>query len=97
MIFLPLLTYAITYDSKVLNNKFTNFIGNISLEIYLCHMVIFRIVEKFRISTLFSSSWMVYIFTSIIVLFGAIIVASCFKYVYGKIERIVYKNENIVS
>ena len=56
-----------------------------------------RLVEKFHISTLFSSSCLVYIFTSIIVLFGAIIVAFCFKYVYGKIERIVYKNENIVS
>lgn len=97
MVSIALIIYAISYSSKVLNNKFTKFIGNISLEIYLCHMIIFRIVEKVHFTNLFSNCWLSYIFTSVIVLIGTIIASFCFQYIWNKIERVVLKNESTVS
>lgn len=97
VLFVPILIYAITYNSYVLNNRITSFVGNISLEVYLCHMAVFRIVEKIYITKLFSNYWVSYIITSIIVLIGAIFVSVCFQYVWNRIERVVFKNESIVS
>jgi len=34
---------------KLLDNKVANFLGNLSMEIYLCHMVLFRVVEKIHL------------------------------------------------
>ena len=34
------------YFTTGMNNKFTNYISNLSMEMYLSHMVVFRIVEK---------------------------------------------------
>ena len=45
-----LLMYAIISDTKFLNNKITKFISGISMEIYLCHMMIFRVLEKLKIT-----------------------------------------------
>lgn len=37
---------ALGYDNRLMNNKFTNYISNLSMEMYLSHMVVFRIIEK---------------------------------------------------
>ena len=42
------LCYAIGEDSRLLNNSITKFMAAISMEIYLCHMVIFRVIEKMK-------------------------------------------------
>lgn len=77
-----LLCYAISYKSVILDNKVTKFVGDISFEIYLCHMVIFRMLEKLHITKLFSNNWLSYITTSIIVVAGAIILSIIFKKIY---------------
>ena len=43
------LIYAVGNDSKLLNNRITNFISGVSMEIYLAHMVVFRGVERLGI------------------------------------------------
>ncbi len=82
-----LLCYAISYNSKVLNNKVTQFIGNISFEIYLCHMVVFRIAEKIKLVKLFDNLWLSYVGTSIIVILGSL----CMSIIFKKISAIIEK------
>lgn len=40
------LELSLGYDNRIMNNKFTNYISNLSMEMYLSHMVVFRIIEK---------------------------------------------------
>ena len=40
------LELSLGYDNRIINNKFTNYISNLSMEMYLSHMVVFRIIEK---------------------------------------------------
>jgi len=68
-----LLIYAISNREGVLQNKFTAFISTISMEMYLSHMVIFRIVEKLGLHQVIGNDWLQYCLTLIIVLFGTVI------------------------
>ncbi|MBM6677770.1 acyltransferase family protein [Faecalicoccus pleomorphus] len=68
-----LLIYAIFNRGGVLQNKFTAFISTISMEMYLSHMVIFRIVEKLGLHQVIGNDWLQYCLTLIIVLFGTVI------------------------
>lgn len=94
-----LLCYAITFDrSIILNNKISKFFGDISLEIYLCHMVVFRIVEKLHLTHLFSNDWLSYILCVLLVLIGATIIAILFKKTWNYfILKGARKHENIIS
>lgn len=94
---ISLLCYAISYKSILLDNKITKFIGDISFEIYLSHMMIFRVVEKFKLSIFLNNNWLLYIVTTIIVIVGSIVLSIVFKKVYSLIEKKVHKNENTIS
>ena len=59
--------------SYLLENRITNFISGISMEIYLSHMVIFRIVEKLQINRIIGNGWIQYIFTAVLVLLGTVL------------------------
>ena len=67
--------------SRLLENRFTKFISGISMEVYLCHMVFFRVVEKFGFNSLIGSGWIQYVVTVVVVLVCAIV----FSYVMRKI------------
>jgi len=45
IVFVSYLIYAIGENHKWMHNKVMDFLSNISMEIYLCHMVWFRAVE----------------------------------------------------
>lgn len=93
---IALIVYAIAFNSKVLDNKVTAFIGGISFEIYLCHMLIFRVIEKLHLTNITGNEYISYLISCILVILGAIILAKMFKICYKKIEdRMKYKNENI--
>lgn len=81
-LFATYLIYTITYGGKILDNKITKFISKYSMEIYLCHMLIFRIVEKLGLLYLFGNGILSYIVTSIIVIIGSFILSIGFRYVY---------------
>ena len=72
-----LLVYAIISWGGVLQNRFTRFISSVSMEIYLSHMVLFRVVEKTGIHRIVGSGWLQYGVTVIVVI-GAAIVFSVF-------------------
>lgn len=72
--------YAMNSRDVILNNRFTKFISEISMEIYLSHMVIFRIVEKIHLEQYIIDNNLLYILVCIIVLGGAI----SFSYIMKK-------------
>ena len=85
-----LLIYSIASQNntgKILSNKFTKFIGNISLEIYLCHMVFYRMIEKVHMNHLFGNEILSYIVTVIMTLACAIIFSCVVKYLLEKMMQ----------
>lgn len=75
LIFAMWLAYAISVDGKILNNKFTRFVSNISMEIYLCHMLIIRLVEKTHILFFIENEIVAYVIETTVVIVGAIMFA----------------------
>ena len=73
------LMYAISVKSVILSNKITKFLSSVSMEIYLCHMVIFRLVEKLNLNYLVGTGWFSYIIASILVVIGSVIFSVCAK------------------
>ena len=72
------LIYAISSNSILLNNRFVKYISSISMEIYLCHMVVFRLIEKSGLlSKLTGRSG--YLICSILVFFGAVLFSAFFR------------------
>lgn len=77
LMFAILLTYALKEKNIVLDNPFTRYISKISMEIYLCHMVIFRIVEKLHLEQHVANVDLLYVITCIGVIIGAVCFAKC--------------------
>lgn len=57
------------------------------MEIYLSHMVLFRLVEKMGLNRMFGNGWLQYLITSALVICGAMV----FSYVLQKIIKLVEK------
>lgn len=62
-----------------LSNPFTKFISSISMEIYLSHMVSFRVIERLGINTMIGNGWVQYAVTVAVVLVGTIIFSAVMK------------------
>lgn len=81
-----ILIYAIVLQNSkftILNNKFVTFISSISLEIYLSHMLIFRVIQKFGLNNKFGNGVIQYIITVVLVLIGSII----FSFIVSKLIK----------
>ena len=61
-------------------SRILSFISGISMEIYLSHMVVFRLVEKMRFNRMFGNGWLQYFITVGLVLVGA----ACFSVIVKK-------------
>ena len=82
-----LLIYAILKAGGILQNRVTKFFSGISMEIYLSHMFIFRVIEKMGINTLLGSGWIQYITTVVIVIAGASVFAIVMQHVFNYISN----------
>lgn len=91
------LIYAIGVDSKILYNPVTNFLSSISMEIYLYHIVIFRLVERLHLNYLFGTGYLSYITTVVIVFIGTVIFSLCAKWFLKKIEGLISKRKVAIS
>ena len=88
VLFSLILIYAIGDKKRhILSNPVTKFLSGISMEIYLCHMVIFRVIEKLKLSHLFDSDVLSYIFAGIGTLAGAIL----FSFIAQEVLNILIK------
>ena len=86
-----LLIYAMISSGKVLQNRITNFISGISMEIYLSHMIIFRVAEKVKMNSIIGSGWFQYAFTVGVVFIGA----GIFAVIVQKVINIFIKKWSI--
>ena len=82
-----LLIYAIITRGGVLENRVTKFFSNISMEIYLSHMMIFRIVEKIGLQRAIGNGWGQYLLTVLIVIAGT----TAFAVIIGKVIKMTEK------
>lgn len=80
------LVYTLGCNGGVLVNPAAKFLGGISFEIYLCHMVIYRVLEKLHIVHLFGNGLLAYIFTAVAVICGSVVFSVCAKWFLNKIE-----------
>lgn len=75
-----LLCYAIGSDSKILSNVFTRFISKYSFEVYLLHMIIFRLISLMFGKYLFDTkNVMSFVLVYFLVVLGSVIGASMTK------------------
>lgn len=74
------LCYAIGTSQWLLNNRVTLYLSGISMEIYLCHMVMYRVVEKVHVDRFITENNANYVVTFALTLAGAIIFSHITKY-----------------
>ena len=88
-----LMTYAIIVQGGILENKFTKFFSGISMEIYLSHMVIFRVVEKLKLNRILGNGWLQYAVTTVLVIAGATVFAVVLRKIINKAMEITNKRK----
>ncbi len=94
ILFMAYLIYAISFSGKLLDNKVMCFISKYSMEIYLCHMLVFRIAEKLRLLYLFGTGLLSYVIISLFVIMCSFVLAILFNRLYG---AVIIKRKNNVS
>lgn len=74
LVFSALVLYAVlkTEERGLLNNPYVKFISDISMEIYLCHMLFFRVVEKLHVDHFISNGNILFIVTFLLTFAGAL-------------------------
>lgn len=86
IVFTLWLIYAIGPKHWWMQNRGMNFLSNISMEIYLCHMVMFRAVEKIHLERFIKDNILLYIVTCIIGIGLTILFSYYVKKWLGKIS-----------
>lgn len=87
------LIYSLGCNRGVLVNPVSKFLGGICFEIYLCHMVIYRVLEKLHLIHLFGNGLLAYIFTAIAVVCGSIAFSICAGWFLNKIETFIKESK----
>lgn len=86
------LCYAIGSEGFVLNNRVTHYVSNISMEVYLCHMMAFRGVELLHLSNYIQQPDILYWLTCLFTLAVAIVFSHIAKYkILPKVEPYMFK------
>lgn len=70
-------------------NRVTEFLSGICFEIYLCHMIIFRLLEKLNLLHLFSNNILSYIVATVMVIYGSVMFSVCAKWFINKIKTFI--------
>lgn len=83
VLFASWLFVAMGEDNIVLSNRFTAYISRISMEMYLAHMVVFRLIQKLHLTQLFGCDVLDYLATYLLVVLSLIVGIT----IYRKIER----------
>lgn len=84
-----LLIYALGVTKRgVLVNPFTKFISSISFEIYLCHMVFYRLLDKIHFNHIVKNDLVDYLLTTTGAVVATVIFSVCVKWILNKIHII---------
>lgn len=82
------LIYALGRNREgVLENRFTRFFSSVSMEVYLSHMVVFRVIEKIGINKVFGNGWGQYVVTVVVVLGETVVFAVVLQRAFGVIGK----------
>lgn len=65
------------------------------MEIYLSHMVIFRVVEKLKLTRILGNGWLQYVVTSVLVIAGATVFAVVMQKIISKAMEIMNKRKQV--
>lgn len=89
ILFSLMIVYTMAPQGKyrILSNPVMRFLGDISLEIYLSHMVIFRLLEKAGVTKLFASDVLSFAVTAVATILGTV----AFSYVCKKMLDLAEK------
>ena len=81
LLFTSFVVLALGIDKRgILINRATSLLSSVSLEIYLCHMLVFRLFEKFDFVHLIKGNELLsYIVCSIGVFIGALVMAVLYQ------------------
>lgn len=80
--------FSMNYDGCLLNNRFMHFLGALSMEVYLCHMVMFRLLEKIHLDQYITNDHVLYWLTCFVGLCMAVGFSWMFKkFVMSRIEK----------
>mgnify|MGYP001196719619 CR=1 FL=1 len=92
ILFSLLLIYSIGVKNEgVLLNPITKFLSGISMEIYLCHMVVYRVIEKLRLTHMFASDVISYIIAAIGTIIGAVFFAKVTQWLLAQGHTVIKK------
>ena len=80
VVFSAWLIYAIGAKDVVLNNRVVKYLSGISMEIYLCHMMFFRVASMLHLERFVHQQDVLYVLTCIATLIGAICFSHVVKY-----------------
>lgn len=80
VVFSAWLIYAIGAKDLVLNNRVVKNLSGISMEIYLCHMMFFRVASMLHLERFVHQQDVLYVLTCIMTLIGAICFSHIVKY-----------------
>lgn len=96
MLFFCVTALVYTIGCKVggMANPVAKFLGGICFEVYLCHMVVYRLLEKLHLVHLFGNGLLAYIFTAVAVVCGPVVFSVCAKWFLNKIESILKEKVN---
>lgn len=94
-----MLIYALAVSKSVegsggqslLENRFTRYFSSISMEVYLSHMAVFRVVEKTGLNTYFGSGWVQYGITVAVTIAGAVLFSAAVKHALAEIGKRMQK------
>lgn len=84
IVFTLWLVYAMGAEHKWLHNKVTGFLSNISMELYLCHMVMFRAVEKAHIERMIHDENLLFLITCVAGIGSAVVFSHYCRKVIGR-------------
>lgn len=80
LLFAVLLIYAIGSKHFVLNNRVAKYLSDVSMEVYLCHMMFFRVASMLHMERFIGNGDFLYVMTVIVTLLGAICFSHVVKY-----------------
>lgn len=75
------LIYAVCSNGKILNNKIMHYLGGISMEIYLSHMMWFRAVSLLHLENYITNHYVYFWIVSICTILGSITFSHIVKYI----------------
>lgn len=95
VVFASMAIVVISFDNKltksIFQNKAARFMGSISMEVYLCHMFVFRVVETLKLTHITQNQLLNYVIVSVATIVGAVVMAFAMKKLIEIVQKKVAK------